>query len=219
MTNKEIIRKLATKENFHEVVGICLKENLEIPKKCLPDINIYHHRDGNDLVWDRVRFGPEWSFKTKDGKEYSEINDFFIHYKDIIEFTKLDKVGKTIFKVIPNIVGKEMWSKDVEGDHYEISYDCHSYSKPALKVFKYNNGVEYLAESYYYVEGMLVTDKKQWQMLSRENKLSRVCGVDLKKEREEKEREEKVAKKKQKENQGWTTLEISNNNSYPYYSA
>lgn len=188
MTNKEIIDSLVTKENFDKVVEICLKENIQITQQwshVLPSLNIYHHKDGNKLRWSKIFSEDLWSFKTKDGKEFNHnnLNDFFIHYKDIVEFTKLDKISKTVFKVVPNIVGKnEHWYKD--SGHYEISYNCHSFTESALTVYRYNNSVEYLHKSEYYVNGML-TDKKEWLMLSRENKLFRICG--LKKEEKEKE--------------------------------
>jgi len=183
MTNKEIIEKLTNKDNFHKVVEICLNENIEIPRKGMPNLNIYHHIDGNKLRWSTIFNDGVWTFKTKDGKSYTNINDFFTHYENIIEFTHLTNISTVEYKVIPNIIkGKKMWYVSDDKSHYEISYHCHSLSSPAIIEYRYNNPKIYICKQEYYIKGMLIESKKEWQKLSRENKLSRICGVDLKKE-------------------------------------
>lgn len=181
MKPNELIDNLVTKENYHKVVDICLKEGYKIPKKCLPEINIYQHTDGNDIRWERVFTGGEWTFIV-DGNEYRTLNDFFTHYQKITDFIKNTKVSKTIYKVVPNIVGGNHWYRSPE--HYEIAYNCHSYGSYALTEYRFHKGKEYIYKNEYFIDGDHISDYKKWLMLSREYKLSRICGVDLKKERE-----------------------------------
>ena len=206
MTKQEIVNKLARKENFHEYVEVCLAEGLNIEKlNCLPEINIYMDDNNYNAIetgkfqdkctWSRVNIVNEIDRLTEfevNGVLMSGINNFFKHYKEITKFvqTTYDRMQASpgsstiIWKVKPNIRFGAQWSKSYE--HYEISFDCHSLHEPALVQMI---GDEIINERYYVVAERLHFNN--FIKESREHKLSRVLGIDLKSKRLEEERLEK----------------------------
>jgi len=236
MTKQEIVNKLCCKGNFHNYVEVCLHEGLEIQKlDFLPDVNVYHDfiPEDKDPInwagnWTTLNIGKIRFQINSDGNWISGVEEFFRHYKEItkIEYSRkksgllsvnLDGDYITTWIVKPNMVGGKHWTidNDFSADgHYEISFDAHSYSKPAM-IDKHTNYGEEIIKERYMIEGSEVT-KDVFIMESREHKLARLCGVDLKAERLKKEKEEKERKKKEEEEK--LKEEKKWNNSYSYYN-
>ena len=203
MTPQEIINQLITEDNFDKVVAMCLEnDELEIPNKCFPHLNIYYYKPGDSgSKWHELN--PYTCKFMVDGELKEGIKNFFRFYSKITEFHVPE--GQLIYRVKPNILAGGHWSKTEEWK--EISWDCHSYSKLAIE--KVVSGL-----GKYCIDGDIYT-KKEWLSLCREHKLSRLCGIDLKAERLEKEKlekaEQKRLKKERKEEKiEWTTYDSKN---------
>ena len=212
MTKQEIVNSLTNNRNFKKSVELCFADSeLDVNKLplCGPEIYVYHG-DGHyhELCLDIIEF-------EVDGVMLSGISEFYKNYEKITKIIEtFNHTDRAEYIVVPNKVGKhDVWYESSDGDgHYEISFNCHSYDKPSFVLYEEYDGHNYVTEKYY-VDGDEVT-KEQATFLGREHKLSRICGVDLKKEREEKEIMEKEEKKRiEKEEK-----EYSNNYKYSYYN-
>ena len=196
MTQQEIINELVTEDNFDKVVKMCLEnDELEIPENGFPNLNIYYlYPEHSGSKWHEIN--PYTIKFIVDGELKEGIKNFFRFYSKITEF----HAETNIYRVKPNLLGGGHWSFSEEWK--EISWDCHSYSKLAIE--KVVSGV-----GKYCVDGDIVTHK-EWLSLSREHKLSRVCGVDLKAERIEEEKIEKENKIKEDKKSQWSITKIDN---------
>jgi len=201
MTKQEIVNSLTNKRNFKKSVELCFADSEldvnELPLKYAPEIYVYKYdKDDRNGVYELNIF--LLSFEV-DGVMLKGVKEFFKNYEKITRI--IEQPGTTDFKefiVKPNIVkGHDMWYENVEDSvegYFEISFDCHSFDKPSYIMKEEYEGVKYVVEEYY-VDGDEVT-KEQATFLGREYKLSRICGVDLKNEREEKEQLEKEEQKR-----------------------
>jgi hypothetical protein len=212
MTKQEIVNKMATRANFHKYVEVCLAEGLEIQKlKLRPEINVYH-----DFIQEEFKHSYAGNWTSLDPRIIDfkvnnvwmkGVENFFKNYKEITKIKMIyenhyDPSGDLtiVWDVIPNMIGGKQWSLDDDfsaNGHYEISFDAHSYAGPAM-VKKHTRVDEEILEERYMIEGEEVT-KETFLKESREHKLSRVLGVDLKAERLQKEKEEQERKKKEEE--------------------
>jgi hypothetical protein len=186
MTKQEIVNKLATKRNFHKYVEVCLHEGLSIEKlKYAPNINIYY--DDSDYLeeyrdlscnCDLIDLRDVIQFEV-DGELLTGTENFFRYYSKITKFI----VSNITYYVKPHTL-TEHWYRNTKDDvdgHFEISYDCHSFHKPAITE-------KYIGASYerYYINGKRI-DHETFIKESREHKLSRIMGIDIKSERLKKE--------------------------------
>ena len=201
MTKQEIVNKLATKGNFHKYVEVCLHEGLSIEKlKFAPEIYVYyddtdylHKETGEyrDVSCDKVKINlkvKNLQFEV-DGELMTGVNNFFKHYSKITKFIITEEYSYTCTEITlivkPSLLNGIHWSKDDVNDHYEISFECHSLHDVSMSQ-KVNDVV---INEKYYVDGVRFTEEI-WKKESREQKLSRILGVDLKAERLKKEKEE-----------------------------
>jgi len=218
MTKQEIINKLVSPQNFKDVVEICLKEDLVISHEyCFPDVVVYineteyHQKETGEFKdcggWISVNIKTA-KFEV-DGVIMSGIRNFFINYNKI---TKFILKGNIIMKVIPHINnGTEHWYSSEDYDHFEISYDCHSFSGYAY---------ESKNDKRYYIEGDRF-DMDDYQKECREFKLSRILDENLdydtyrleKKKKRLKKIKEKI-KKPEYKSDGWITFNSSDDYSF-----
>lgn len=212
MNKQEIVNKLSTRTNFKNVVvPLCFSECLEIEQvNSFPDILIYHQNDGFDTSWTRIN--PMKDKFEVDGEIMSGTNNFFKYYKKITKFIKTGKSITSVFSVIPCLIGDDInshWSGGSDDDdNFEISYNSHSYSGFAHEKFRNGESIRGL----YFIEGESIKYDK-WIIESREFKLSRILGIDLRKERLEKEKielhkklEEIKKQKEEKEKSNYTVV-------------
>ena len=171
MTKQEILDKLATRDNFHEVVDIALQENLERNSRLSPDILIYTHTEKGEIRFTNLDIKSILVSFRVNGEIMQGVTNFFKHYKKITDFYDITHDPYHFhWKVVPNIVsGHDMWYKDFEARHYEISYDCHSLSGPAIIITE--SGKIY--EKEYYADGQKISIK-DWKKLVRKEKIKRV---------------------------------------------
>lgn len=221
MTKQEIVDKLATRENFHKIVEVCLHDDLEITQtSCFPEINIYmNSTEYNQKETGEFKDESSWltvmvdrdSFEVN-GEMMTGVKNFFKHYKEITKFIRVEENFEkhlpdsitTIWKVSPHDWYR---STDSADGHFEISYDCHSLHEHAMIIIV--NDV--VINERYYVEGERL-HREDFLKESREFKLSRILGIDLRTERLAEEKKQKeIARlihekeQEQEENAKWTT--------------
>jgi hypothetical protein len=176
MKKENILDKLVTKANFHKYVEICLSENIDIKLKYAPEINIYLEGDGNWIeIVDYLSYIPEDKYNLEFevfGDMLTGTNNFFKYYKDITKFVLTLNYEVRTYLVIPDLIDGKHWIINEDEDWQEISYDCHSYSKPAHII---DNGKTITEE--YYINGRL-KEKEEFLKISREHKLKRILKND-----------------------------------------
>jgi len=178
MTKQEIVNQLASRQNFKDVLKICLDDNLEINQyDCFPGVVVYineseyYEKETGEFKdkggWITIDIKND-GFEV-DGVIMSGVRNFFINYKKITKFYLFD--GDFTLKVIPNLTGKgnQHWYISDDYDHFEISYDCHSFSG-----YAYENK----DDKRYYIEGDRF-HKEDWIKISREVKFLRIENKDF----------------------------------------
>lgn len=182
MDKQEIANLLVNKENFNIYINICLNENISIDNyDYLPDIIIYYDdsdyylkKTGNfkDMSSDYIRINITNKI-TKfeiNGKLLTGIKNFFKNYNKITKFVIVKENLKKIFYVKPNIINKHHWY--INKENSEISYSCHSISKPAIIQIDKNK----IINKKYYINGVRI-NKETFIKKSRKQKLSKIINV------------------------------------------
>ena len=169
---QEIVDELVTRGNFKKYLKICIEHNLEISDKCLPYINVYR-----DDKWYGIH--PSVDYFEVNGELMTGNKNFFLNYDKITKFilkrgSKDDKYllveDDKYLLVEPHMINGIQWTKEDDSDWHEISYNLHSYSKPALLQKSVDRD-----SARYFIHGESVPYDK-WKFLSREHKLKRILS-------------------------------------------
>lgn len=176
MTQEDIVKRLTNKRNFKKSVKFCLEANIDISciLFCFPEFNIYHYKGEYETsVIDQTSNGDNsayWfqphptSLKNGELKFYikgkSEILSGLVNF-----FTYYDKIHTFVYKGEETLRVKfGEWYESKDSEHYELSYELHSETKPAFDTAH--------TKSYYH-HGEIVP-KKDFIKKSRELKLKRI---------------------------------------------